>query len=170
MNILNLPVRQSVCQLPHGWHTTKLNKEIMGRPRFEITPEILQKTERLAAQGLTQVQISACLGIVQKTLIEKKRAFSEFSDAIKNGRAKGIGTITNALFDSAVKGSVPAQIFYLKNRDQENWSDVQAHNVSVVAKLSDSQLLEEVKSDPKLIEALETSVVGSKSLESIKEL
>jgi hypothetical protein len=143
----------------------------MGRPRFEITPEILQKTERLAAQGLTQVQISACLGInVQKTLIEKKRAFSEFSDAIKNGRAKGIGTITNALFDSAVKGSVPAQIFYLKNRDQDNWSDVQAHNVSVVAKLSDSQLLEEVKSDPKLIEALETSVVGSKSLESIKEL
>ena len=104
----------------------------MGRPRFEITPEILQKTERLAAQG--------------------------------------IGTITNALFDSAVKGSVPAQIFYLKNRDQDNWSDIQAHNVSVVAKLSDSQLLEEVKSDPKLIEALETSVVGSKSLESIKEL
>jgi hypothetical protein len=46
----------------------------MGRPRFEITPEILQKTEDLAAKGLTQAQISACLGIVQKTLIEKKRA------------------------------------------------------------------------------------------------
>ncbi len=104
------------------------------------------------------MQISACLGIVQKTLIEKKRAFSEFSNAIKNGRAKGVGTITNALFESAVKGSVPAQIFYLKNRDQENWSDVQAHNVSVVAKLSDSQLIDEVRSDPKLIEALETSV------------
>jgi hypothetical protein len=133
----------------------------MGRPRFEITPEILQKTEDLAAKGLTQAQISACLGIVPKTLIEKKRAFSEFSNAIKNGRAKGLGTITNALFDSAVKGSVPAQIFYLKNRDPDNWADVQAHNVSVVAKMSDSQLLDEVKSDPALARALETATIES---------
>ena len=165
-----LPVRLSSASVPHGWRTTTQTTRNMGRPRFEITPEILEKTERLAAQGLTQVQISACLGIVQKTLIEKKRAFSEFSNAIKNGRAKGVGTITNALFESAVKGSVPAQIFYLKNRDQENWSDVQAHNVSVVAKLSDSQLLDEVRSDPKLIEALETSVAGTKSPEMLTEL
>ena len=165
-----LPVRLSSASVPHGWRTTTQTIKNMGRPRFEITPEILEKTERLAAQGLTQVQISACLGIVPKTLIEKKRAFSSFSDAIKNGRAKGVGTITNALFESAVKGSVPAQIFYLKNRDQENWSDVQAHNVSVVAKLSDSQLLDEVRSDPKLIEALETSVTGTKSPEMLTEL
>ena len=165
-----LPVRLSSASVPHGWRTTTQTIKNMGRPRFEITPENLEKTERLAAQGLTQVQISACLGIVSKTLIEKKRAFSSFSDAIKNGRAKGVGTITNALFESAVKGSVPAQIFYLKNRDQENWSDVQAHNVSVVAKLSDSQLLDEVRSDPKLIEALETSVTGTKSPEMLTEL
>ena len=165
-----LPVRLSSASVPHGWRTTTQTTRNMGRPRFEITPEILEKTERLAAQGLTQVQISACLGIVPKTLIEKKRAFSEFSNAIKNGRAKGVGTITNALFESAVKGSVPAQIFYLKNRDQENWSDVQAHNVSVVAKLSDSQLLDEVRSDPKLIEALETSVAGTKSPEMLTDL
>jgi len=135
----------------------------MGRPAFQITDEIITKTERLAAQGLTEAQIGACLGIQPETVCRKKRAFSQFAQAIKNGRAKGVGTITNALFESAVKGSVPAQIFYLKNRDQENWSDVQAHNVSVVAKLSDSQLLEEVRSDPKLIEALETSIAGSKS-------
>ena len=165
-----LPVRLSSASVPHGWRTTTQTTRNMGRPAFQITPEILEKTERLAAQGLTEVQISACLGIVQKTLIEKKRAFSEFSNAIKNGRAKGVGTITNALFESAVKGSVPAQIFYLKNRDQENWSDVQAHNVSVVAKMSDSQLLDEVRSDPKLIEALETSVAGTKSPEMLTEL
>ena len=136
----------------------------MGRPAFQITPEIIQKTERLAAQGLTQVQISACLGINPVTLIDKKRYYSNFANAIKNGRAKGIGTITNALFESAQNGSVPAQIFYLKNRDQDNWSDVQAHNVSVVAKLSDSQLLDEVRSDPKLIEALETSSIQTEKL------
>ena len=133
----------------------------MGRPRFEITPEILQKTEDLAAKGLTEVQISACLGIVQKTLIEKKRAFSEFSKAIKVGRAKGVGTITNALFNSARDGSVPAQIFYLKNRDPDNWADNMSHSVSVVAKMSDSQLLDEVKSDPTLSRALEATTIES---------
>ena len=142
----------------------------MGRPAFQITPEILEKTERLAAQGLTQVQISACLGIKPETICRKKRAFAQLDQAIKFGKARGVGTITNALFESACKGSVPAQIFYLKNRDQENWSDIQAHNVSVVAKLSDSQLLEEVRSDPKLIEALETSTLLGETSESIKEL
>ena len=95
-----LPVRLSSASVPHGWRTTTQTTKNMGRPRFEITPEILEKTERLAAQGLTQVQISACLGIVSKTLIEKKRAFSEFSNAIKNGRAKGVGTITCLLYTS----------------------------------------------------------------------
>ena len=132
----------------------------MGRPAFLITPEILEKTERLAAQGLNQVQISACLGIVQKTLIEKKRAFSAFGNAIKIGKAKGIGTVTNALFQSAQNGSVPAQIFFLKNRDPENWKDVTAHSVSLVSKMSDSQLLSEVRSDPELAKVLESSPVN----------
>ena len=131
----------------------------MGRPAFLITPEILEKTERLAAQGLNQVQISACLGIVQKTLIEKKRAFSSFGEAIRIGKAKGIGTVTNALFESAQNGSVPAQIFFLKNRDPENWKDVTAHSVSLVSKMSDSQLLSEVRSDPELAKVLEASPV-----------
>ena len=131
----------------------------MGRPAFQITPEILEKTERLAAQGLNQVQISACLGIVQKTLIEKKRAFSAFDNAIKIGKAKGIGTVTNALFESAKNGSVPAQIFFLKNRDPENWKDVTAHSVSLVSKMSDSQLLSEVRADPELAKVLESSPV-----------
>ena len=133
----------------------------MGRPRFEITPEILQKTEDLAAKGLTQEQISACLGINPTTLIDKKRHYSNFSKAIKNGRAKGVGTITNALFNSARDGSVPAQIFYLKNRDPDNWADNMSHSVSVVAKMSDSQLLDEVKSDPTLSRALEATTIES---------
>ena len=129
----------------------------MGRPSFQITPEILEKTEKLAATGLSQVQISACLGINASTLIEKKRYFANFANAIKLGKAKGIGTVTNALFQSAQNGSVPAQIFFLKNRDPENWKDVTAHSVSLVSKMSDSQLLSEVRSDPELAKVLEAS-------------
>jgi hypothetical protein len=131
----------------------------MGRPSFQITPEILAKTEKLAATGLSQVQISACLGINASTLIEKKRYFANFANAIKLGKAKGIGTVTNALFQSAQNGSVPAQIFFLKNRDPENWKDVTAHSVSLVSKMSDSQLLSEVRSDPELAKVLESSPV-----------
>jgi hypothetical protein len=131
----------------------------MGRPAFLITPEILEKTERLAAQGLNQVQISACLGVRPETISVKKRAFTQFAQAISIGKAKGIGTVTNALFQSAQNGSVPAQIFFLKNRDPENWKDVTAHSVSLVSKMSDSQLLSEVRSDPELAKVLEASPV-----------
>ena len=134
----------------------------MGRPAFLITPEILEKTERLAAQGLNQVQISACLGVRPETISVKKRAFTQFAQAISIGKAKGIGTVTNALFQSAQNGSVPAQIFYLKNRDPENWKDVSAHSVSLVSKMTDSQLLDEVRSDPELTKVLDsTSVIES---------
>ena len=134
----------------------------MGRPAFLITPEILEKTERLAAQGLNQVQISACLGVRPETISVKKRTFTQFAQAISIGKAKGIGTVTNALFQSAQNGSVPAQIFYLKNRDPENWKDVSAHSVSLVSKMTDSQLLDEVRSDPELTKVLDsTSVIES---------
>lgn len=141
----------------------------MGRPSFQITPEILAKTEKLAATGLSQVQISACLGINASTLIEKKRYFANFADAIKIGKAKGIGTVTNALFQSAQNGSVPAQIFYLKNRDPENWKDVTAHSVSLVSKMTDSQLLDEVRSDPELSKVLDsTPVIESTDYEVVE--
>jgi hypothetical protein len=131
----------------------------MGRPAWKITPEILAKTERLAAQGLTQQQIGACLGVRPETISVKKRAFSQFAQAIKDGRSKGIGQVSNALFESALEGSVPAQIFFLKNRDPENWADVQQNQVLMVAKLSDSQLLEEVRADPQLSQAIDGGIM-----------
>ena len=48
-----------------------------GKTSIEITPEIITKTERLAAQGLTEAQIGACLGIKPETVCRKKRAFSQ---------------------------------------------------------------------------------------------
>lgn len=119
----------------------------MGRPAIEITPEICKKAELMAARGLTMTQIADALGMHYDTLNEKKKEFSEFSEAIKRGQAKGIGTITNCLFERAIGYSHPedkifcnkdgevttvetmkhwapdttAQIFYLKNR--AGWKD-----------------------------------------------
>lgn len=93
----------------------------MGRPKFEIDVPLLAKVESLAAQGLTEKQICQVIGCSQETLIKKKKIYSELVEAIKNGRAKGVATISNALFNNAKSGNIAAQIFFLCNRDPENW-------------------------------------------------
>ena len=101
-------------------------KKKMGRPAFEITPEIIKQSEMLAAQGLTQEQIAEVIGCSVSTLMLKKSQFSDFSAAIKRGKAKGLATITNALFSKAKNGDTTSMIFYLKNRDRKSWGENQA--------------------------------------------
>ena len=95
----------------------------MGRPPFEVTDEVLIKVQSLASQGLTKKQIAKVLGICYMTLNRNEKKNSEFSDAIKEGQAKGVATITNALFKSAKAGQVTSMIFWLKNRAPDEWKD-----------------------------------------------
>lgn len=101
-------------------------REPIGRPPFEITDKVLKEVEKYAALGLADYQIAHCIGISRDTFVEKKKAIPEFSDALDNGRAKGIATVTNALFDSAKGGHFPAQKYYLNNRAPDDWADVKA--------------------------------------------
>ena len=101
-----------------------------GRPQFEVTEDVIKKVESLASQGLTLEQIARVLGICYQTLNEKKKEFSEFSDAIKSGQAKGVATIANALFNNAKSGNTTAQIFFLKNRAPIEWRDKHDHEHS----------------------------------------
>ena len=94
-----------------------------GRPPFEITEAVCKKAESLAAQGLTQYQIAAVLGMGERTFYEKVKEYPQFMQAIDGGKAKGITQVTNALFKKAVDGDVPAQKYYLNNRDNGNWKD-----------------------------------------------
>ena len=127
---------------------------------YEVTEKVIQKCERLAARGLTIIQIGASLGWSEETIHKKKRENPELAESIKRGQSKGIETVSNALFKRAkgyayketheeirpdkdgnptnhtkivkkqVAPDVTAQIFYLKNRDAENWKDKQDHKVS----------------------------------------
>ena len=93
----------------------------LGRPEIKITEELCKKAEAYAAQGLTMPQIASVLGMSETTLYDKKGKFTEFSEAIKRGKDKGIATITNALFNKARQGDNTSMIFYLKN--QAGWQD-----------------------------------------------
>ena len=94
-----------------------------GTSKFEVTPEILTKVEALASQGLTIKQIGDVLGVAERTVYTHKKNNEQFAQSIKEGQAKGIATITNALFKSAKSGQVTSMIFWLKNRAPEEWKD-----------------------------------------------
>ena len=122
------------------------SKNPMGRPRFEVTPEVLEKTESLMAKGLTVEQCAGMLGISTSTFYLYQAEFSEFSDTIKRGQARGIDAVTNALFENAtVDRNVPSIIFFLKNRagwvdKQEIAATVDQNHIIDLTRIPDDQL------------------------------
>jgi len=75
----------------------KKSKNPVGRPKFEITEEVLEKTESLMAKGLTKEQCAGMLGISRSKFFEIQEQNVDFLDAIKRGQACGIDQVTNAL-------------------------------------------------------------------------
>ena len=53
-------------------------KRKVGRPRFEVTPEVCEQVENLAAQGLTVDQIALVLGVSHWTIYERQNEYSIF--------------------------------------------------------------------------------------------
>ena len=115
-----------------------------------LTPEGLLKLEAWARDGLTDEQISKNAGINPATLYDWKKKYSEISEALKKGKEVVDIQVENALLKRAlgysytekkiedgpdgekvvvtVKEVIPdttAQIFWLKNRRPDRWSDKQ---------------------------------------------
>ena len=131
-----------------------------GKKPFNFDSEVLEKIEVLASRGLAQQDIAYCIGIHPTTLSEKKYENEQLQEALKRGKAKGLAQITNALFEQALAGSTGAACFFLKNRDPDRWSDVKSVNaVQInVGKMTDTQLLEELRSDPVMSKSLQSFI------------
>ena len=108
-----------------------------GRKPIELD---LAEVERLASRGLGPTQIARALGVSWDTLNRNRKRSAEFADIIERGKVRGIQMVSDALLDSATAGSVPAQIFYLKNRDGDNWKD--RTDIAVATKVSISAALD----------------------------
>ena len=98
----------------------KLPKKV-GRKPINID---LVELERLAGMGLSERQIASALDISNSTLTRKKH-IEQIEHALKRGRAKAVAQVSSKLFDNAMEGKETSAIFFLKNRDPENWKDRQ---------------------------------------------
>jgi hypothetical protein len=79
-------------------------------PGPEKTPVVLDQIEALASIGCTLKDIGAVVGVSERTVIrwEKEEGFRE---AIRRGRARGRVSLRFALWKSAERGNVRAQIW-----------------------------------------------------------
>ena len=77
------------------------------------------------------------------TISRRKRDSDKFDKAIKGGRTKALDAVASALFLNATQNmNTTSQIFYLKNRDPDNWQDrVETnHTLSIGSALDNARL------------------------------
>lgn len=84
-----------------------------GRPKIVID---LVKVKEAAADGLSQAEVAAKLGISYETLRRRKRSFVGFERAIKEGQAKAHGEVSSILMTLARDKNLGAVIWYEKTR------------------------------------------------------
>ena len=99
---------------------------MITKPKIQID---LKQVESLAANGLTQEQIASALGISESTLTKRKKENTDFTDAIKRGKAKGIALVTNKLMESIKGGNMTGMIFFLKT--QAGWKETNVQEVKM---------------------------------------
>jgi hypothetical protein len=124
---------------------------------FEVTPEVLDEAEECGALGLTLDQTAWNLGINPSTLYRNKVKSGALQSALSRGQARGIRNMTGCLKDQAEAGSTHAAMFYLKNRSADQWNN-DTQNVAKIqinlSRISDSELLSELREDPVLLKAV----------------
>ncbi len=127
-----------------------------GKYQEWLTPEGLLKIEGWARDGLTEEQIAENMGVGYSTLQTYKTKYQDIQDTLKRGKEVVDRQVENALLKRAlgyeyeevkekyecnmltekvitkkeVVPDVTAQIFWLKNRMREKWSDRQNIEIS----------------------------------------
>ena len=93
-----------------------------------------EKVRSLAADGMTVAQISAVLGNHPARFTFTSRKTKKLLKAYEEGQQAGVGEVVHALKDLIRKGNLGAIIFWLKNKDPDNWKDDRSLNVKAAVK------------------------------------
>ena len=82
----------------------------IGRKLIKFTEEDIKNVEKWAGSGLGERQIATLLGCSLSTITRVKKRSEQFEHA-------------NKLYENAMEGKETSAIFFLKNRDADNWAD-----------------------------------------------
>jgi IS30 family transposase len=112
-----------------------------GRKKINFTDEDLANIERWSGDGLSEAQIATLLGCSLSTIARKKREKGRFDTALKKGKTRAVQQVANQVFQNAMNGKETSAIFFLKNRDPDNWADRQEvqHNLNLSNVLQDAR-------------------------------
>ena len=103
-----------------------------GRPKKELTQDDADRITQLASTGLGIMDITRALGISWDVFNREAKEKTYISDALKKGQSLGLAKVTSSLFENATKkNNTVAQIFYLKNRSPDEWSDRTTQEVNI---------------------------------------
>ena len=103
-----------------------------GRPT-KLTPEIIEQAKNYCILGATDLELVSFFEISESTLYNWKNASPEFLEATKIGKDAANARVGHALYTKACgydkdgkhyPPSDTSMIFWLKNRDSDNWKDV----------------------------------------------
>ncbi|MBQ7227747.1 MAG: hypothetical protein IJX05_05050 [Clostridia bacterium] len=96
----------------------------MAKSKYEshVAPR-LEEIKDWVRNGATDEDIYTRLGISKNAFYEYKRKYNDFYDSLKENRDYVDGQVENALLQSALKGNITAQIFWLKNRRPKTWRE-----------------------------------------------
>lgn len=98
-------------------------KRTRGRPDT-FDPEFIETAKKLSEAGATTQEIATAIGVDRVTLWHWANRNDEFFNAIKVGGRKADDRVKQTLYERAMSGeSDTAAIFWLKNRDPNNWRD-----------------------------------------------
>ncbi|MBA7702870.1 hypothetical protein ES703_111645 [subsurface metagenome] len=81
--------------------------------------------------GVTIKEASDAAGIDRTTVWLWRKKWKGFDNKIFSIIDSRTQTVEDALYGSALKGNVTAQIFWLKNRAKDRWSDRTTHEVTL---------------------------------------
>jgi len=83
--------------------------------------------------GVSVLRACKTAGIDYATIWRWRKRYPEFDEQIKSIMDSRTQIVEDSLFINATRGNLGAQIFWLKNRSQGRWQDVQ--NIKVKGKL-----------------------------------
>jgi len=104
-----------------------------GRKRklAQLTEDEYKQISQWSGDGLNESQIATLLNVNISTITREKKRNEQFADAIKRGKYKAVQLVANKVFQNAMEGKETSAIFFLKNRDPDNWADRQEINYNL---------------------------------------